>query len=256
MSLQSSPKPSLADEALRIISTAQEREIILRLMGALVVRMHCRKYLHLHDAMKRELTDLDFMTYRSCAGRLTPFFVSLGYAPDEHVLAYFGDRRHKYYGQDMRIMVDVFIDNLEMCHKILFDRRLELDFPTITLADFILEKMQIVQINEKDIKDTVVIMREHDVGDLDNETVNARYIARTLSDDWGFYYTVTTNLGKVKNSLSSVQVLSDQDRADVSSKIDKLVSCIEEQPKSMRWKMRAKIGTKKKWYNDVEEVVR
>jgi hypothetical protein len=116
--------------------------------------------------------------------------------------------------------------------------------------------MQIVQINEKDIKDTVVIMREHDVGDLDNETVNARYIARTLSDDWGFYYTVTTNLGKVKNSLSSVQVLSDQDRADVSSKIDKLVSCIEEQPKSMRWKMRAKIGTKKKWYNDVEEVVR
>ncbi len=256
MSQDGSSSPNLADEALRIISTAQEQGIILRLIGALVVRLHCKKFLHLHDAMKRELTDLDFITYHAYADRLRPFFTSLGYSPDEHIFAYFGHRRQKYFEKSKQTMIDVFIDKLEMCHSIIFTGRLELDSPTITLTDFLLEKMQIVQINEKDIKDTIVILREHDVGEVDKETINAKYLAGTLSDDWGFYHTVTSNLCKVKTMLPSVNALADEDRSDVSSKIDRLLSRIEERPKSMGWKMRARIGTKKKWYNDVEEVVR
>jgi hypothetical protein len=256
MSMSSQDKNEFADEALRMVSAARDKDITMRIMGALVVLLHCEKYLHLHDAMKRELTDIDVMTYRKHCEQLEPFFVSLGYAPDEHILAYFGDRRHKYYNKSNGRGIDVFIDKLPMCHTIPFAGRLEEDYPTITLADFILEKMQIVQLNEKDIKDTVVILREHEVGEVDQDTVNAKHIAKTLSDDWGFYYTVTTNLGRIKTTLPTINVLSEEDRADVSAKTERLLDYIDRAPKTMKWKMRAKVGTKKKWYADVEELVR
>ena len=80
--------------------------------------------------------------------------------------------------------VDVFFDRLDMNHIIDFKNRLELDFPTISLADLLLEKMQIVQINEKDIKDTIILLREHPVEDPDKETINANYVASLLAEDW------------------------------------------------------------------------
>lgn len=244
------------DEASRIVSAAEQRGIVLRLMGGLVVRIHCKEYLHLHDAMKRELGDLDFITYRTHVGQLNPFFRSMNYVPDELFLAYFGHKQQKYYNQIDRSTVDVFIDRIQMCHSISFDGRLELDSPTITLADFFLAKMQIVELNEKDIKDIIVILREHDVGENDKETVNVKHVAQILSNDWGFYYTVTSNLTKIGNALLRIEVLSDEDRFDVSAKIQNVLKNIEETPKTTRWKMRAKIGSKKKWYTEVEEYVR
>jgi hypothetical protein len=50
-------------------------------------------------------------------------------------------------------------------------------------------------------------------------------------------------------------VLTKEDLEDISVKINKLLQFIEKEPKSMRWKLRAKIGTRKKWYNDVEEAL-
>jgi len=256
MASHNSAQGDFVDEALKIVSAATQQGIVLRLMGALVVRLHCQKFLDLHDQMKRELTDLDFVTYRNQGDKLKLFFTELGYTPDEHILTYFGDKRQKYYNVTNGRGVDIFLDKLEMCHTIPFNGRLELDSPTITLADFILEKMQIVQLNEKDVKDTIVIFREHEVGESDKETVNASYIAKILSDDWGFYYTVTSNLSKTKNTLPSVSILDDETRVDVSSKIDNVVKYIEKEPKTLGWKMRARVGPKKKWYRDVEELVR
>jgi hypothetical protein len=206
--------------------------------------------------MKRELTDVDLITYRDLSRQLEPFFVEMGYVPDKRFIAYFGGNRLKYLDEVNRRNLDVFLDKLEMCHTIDFKERLELDCPTITLADFLLEKMQIVQLNEKDIKDTIVLLREHDVGNTEAESINARYLGKLMAQDWGFYYTFTTNLKKVKDSLERYPILSEDDRKDVSSKIDKILDYIEREPKSMAWKMRARVGSKKKWYKDVEETVR
>jgi len=153
-------------------------------------------------------------------------------------------------------MVDVFFDKLEMCHTIDFRNRLRLDKPTITLADMLLEKMQIVKINEKDIIDTIVLLRAHDIGENDKDKVNIKYVSKLLSNDWGFYYTVTMNLKKVKELCKKYNVLSNEDMKDVTSKIDRILEKIEKEPKSMKWKMRAKIGPSKKWYKEVEEVIR
>ena len=119
-----------------------------------------------------------------------------------------------------------------------------------------LEKLQIVHINEKDVKDVMMLLLEHDIGDSDNEVVNGQYITKIMAKDWGFYYTTTTNLNKVKSLLGEYDALSSGDRGVISGRIDKLLSMIESESKSLGWKLRAKVGTKKQWYNDVEEVER
>jgi len=243
-----------ADEATRIVENAQEKGIVMRVMGATVIRKHCPKFLHLHTSMKRILTDIDFMTYAKFNPSVKPLFVELGYASDERFNAYFGMTRQQYADIANHRTADVFFDQLEMCHKLDFRGRLELDSPTITLADFLLEKMQIVQLNDKDKIDTVVLLREHEIGDVDKETINAQYISKLLAKDWGFYYTVTTNLGKIKEYAQSS--MTEEDSRDVAAKADQLVQRIENEPKTTGWKMRARVGPKKKWYKDVEEVVR
>jgi hypothetical protein len=143
-----------------------------------------------------------------------------------------------------------------MCHTLDFKNRLELDSPTITLSDLLLQKVQIVKINEKDIKDTMILLREHEIAETEKENVNSDYIAKLLSDNWGFWYTATTNLRKVQEFLSQYEALNKADREDIDSKIDKLLKTLESEPKSLTWKIRAKIGTSKRWYTEVEELVR
>jgi len=180
----------------------------------------------------------------------------LGYQDEPMVTALWGEKRTIWDHKDNGVHVDIFFNGLEMNHDVPFKDRLDIDPVTISLADMLLEKMQIVHINEKDIVDTIMLLREHEVGGPTPETIDSTYISKLMSSDWGFYYTFTTNLKKVQDSLPKYQELSDEDRKDVTAKIEKLRKIIEDQPKSMGWKVRAKVGPKSKWYRDVEEVRR
>jgi len=246
-------------EAERIVREAQERGLVLRIIGAIAIHMHCPKFAGLHHKLERlggrMFPDIDFMSIKESRKKLPEFFEEMGYTCDKAVMAIFGLKRHIYYGSEIP-MIDVFFDKLSMCHEIDLRDRIMVDYPTISLADLLLGKMQIVKINLKDIKDTVVLLREHGVGESDNETVNSKYIAKLLSKDWGFYYTMTTNLREIKERLPTLKPLNKEDISNIETKIDKLLETVEKEPKSMAWRMRAKIGTKKKWYEEVEEVVR
>jgi len=244
------------EEALRIVKLGEEQGIPFRLLGAIAIRLHCPRFNYLYAGMDRPLTDIDYVTYGKFSPQIKKFFVSLGYTPNERIIAYYGKHRHIYWNEEKQWQVDIFFDELNMCHKVDFRGRLELDSPTITLTDLLLEKMQIVKINPKDIKDTIIMLREHQIGDTEEETINAPYIARILADDWGFWYTVTTNLNRVKRYLGEFGALTEEDRKDVAGKIDALLEVIDRTPKTTKWKLRAKIGPRLKWYNEVEEVVR
>jgi hypothetical protein len=254
------PEPDFLGEARRVVSTAEEGKLILRSLGAAAFRLHCPANLQLHVRMGRELSDLDFAGYSKDRSRIEALLGNdLGYQVHASALAetqgLLPDRTFFYDVRNKRV-VDVFFDRLEMCHTIDFKGRLEKDYPTIPLADLLLEKLQIVKLNTKDIKDSVILLMEHPVGDSDKETVNSNYIAQLMARDWGFYHTVTTNLGKIGSYLATVEQLSEDQRSLVSSRIRELTIAIEQHPKTFQWKARARIGTKKKWYNDVEEVVR
>jgi hypothetical protein len=246
------PIADFTEEAQRVANEAERTGITLRLMGATAIMIHCPKYRHLFATLGRSLTDLDFITYGKFRGKLEKFFVQMGYRPDKRTSYYFGESRHKYYDDPNNRVVDVFFDKLAFCHTIDFDGRLELEKPTITLTDLLLEKMQIVEINHKDIKDTIIMLREHEVHESGKESIDSNYIAKLLASDWGFFYTFTTNLGKVKSFLEEFTALTDEDRADVGSKVDTLLKRVEDEPKSIKWNLRGKMGTRTKWYTEVE----
>ena len=232
----------------------RKRGITLRLMGAVAVRIHCPEFRDLHIRLERPLTDIDLMTLKKHKKQVEELFMDMGY--DWYVPKWYARGRYIFVDPETKLLTDVFFDKLEMCHTIDFRGRLEVDYPTISLADIMLEKLQIVEINEKDIKDMIVLLREHDVGDSDEEMVNGRYIAKLFADDWGFWYTATTNLKKLKGFLDKYEILTDEDRRVVAERIDKLMAMIDEEPKTKKWQKRAKVGTKKIWYRKVEEVAR
>ncbi|MGC8949564.1 MAG: hypothetical protein ACP5OK_09545, partial [Thermoprotei archaeon] len=159
----------------------------------------------------------------------------------------------------------VFLNKLEFSHDVLFGEkpgsgRLELDYPTITLADIILEKLQIHFINLKDLIDLIVLFMGHDVSEHANkDMIDGEYIAKVLSDDWGFWYDAITNLNKAKSLaktfLESGKLTEEQIKI-IIERIDTLRKMIDNYPKTKNWEKRAKIGTNKPWYREVEEVVR
>ena len=244
----------LVKKGLELVEEGRKRGITLRLMGAVAVRIHCPEFRDLHIRLERPLTDIDLMTLKKHKKQVEELFMDMGY--DWYVPKWYARGRYIFVDPETKLLTDVFFDKLEMCHTIDFRGRHEVDYPTISLADIMLEKLQIVEINEKDIKDMIVLLREHDVGDSDEEMVNGRYIAKLFADDWGFWYTATTNLKKLKGFLDKYEILTDEDRRVVAERIDKLMAMIDEEPKTKKWQKRAKVGTKKIWYRKVEEVAR
>ncbi len=238
-------------EAIRISEEAEKKGIKLRILGSLAFRIHCPNNVHLLDQMKRELTDIDYVGRSDQRHQFKGFLFEMGYEVDQDLLIATEGSRFFFQHPETGLGIDVFVDKLNYCHPILLKDRLHLDKPTITLVDLLMEKMQIVEINEKDLKDTFVLLLEHDFGQGDRDKIDLDYLCTILSSDWCFYHTFTTNLKKAQSFLPNYDVINEKQKIIISSKIDNTLSTLNNVPKSMRWKLRAKVGTKVKWYQDV-----
>jgi hypothetical protein len=241
------------DAALAIIEVAKKEGVQLRLLGATAIYYQCPQSSLLGDLMKRRLTDLDFITLSKHVSRIPGLFAKLQFVPNERVNTLYGANRQIYFDSKDSRHVDIFFDKLSFNHEIDLSKRLDIDPVTISLADLLLEKLQIVKMSEKDAKDVIVLLHEHPL-DGAKGAVDTEYIARLLADDWGFYYTSTTNLKKVKDYLTGIESLAGEDKEVVSGRIDELSKRIEAEKKSFKWKMRARLGTKTSWYTEAEEV--
>ncbi len=240
-------------EALRLVEEAERQGLRLRILGSLAYRLHCPQNLELFDKMERDLTDIDFAAERSQAKAVKQFIVGQGYVEDDKITMATEGRRYYFQQPQTKLGVDVFVDELYFCHRIPFEGRLDLDEPTIPTVDLLLEKMQIVEINLKDIKDTIVLMLEHAPAPNQNgrETIDLSYVTDILRDDWGFYYTFTQNMQKVKRFLPQFDSVSPEQQRIVSERIDEVLREVEQAPKTRKWKLRSKVGTKKRWYQEV-----
>lgn len=236
----------------RIMEEAGKRDLTIRVLGAIAFRVHCPKFKGIEYLTGRTLSDLDFAAYKRDADKVSRLFADLGFHENLVVRAYSGGVRRIFYDRKNGIHSDVFFDMLHMCHDINLKGRLEIDYPTISLVDLLLEKLQIVEMDAKDLIDVIVLVREHDVGDNDKETINARYLATLCARDWGLWRTITMNLDKIKEFILKLNILNDEDKNDVNLKIDKILDFIEKEPKTFSWRLRNKIGDKKKWYRDVD----
>lgn len=264
-----------AEECRDIVEKARNKNATLRALGALAVYIHSahsEDSLSLYDSIKRlgenksAFTDIDFIAYSREGRQIDTFFEkTLGFKPDVVLNALYARRRSIYYHPDSSYFVDVFYDKLEFSHDVEFgskpgNGRLEYDYPTITLADIVLEKTQINRINLKDLIDLAILFLGHDVETKQqSEVIDGHYIATVLSRDWGFWRDATNNLDNLKHyvtKLLSEQKLLKSKHDVITRRADRLLEIIEEMPKTREWQKRAKVGTARPWYREVEEVVR
>ena len=243
------------DEALNLVRDAEEKGIRLRILGSIAYRLQCPQNLHLFQDTKRVLTDVDFGAEKKQNKAIREFLTARGYVPDNGVYMASEGSRHIYLHKDTKLNVDVFADELDFCHKVPFKGRLGFDSPTICNTDLLLEKMQIVEINLKDFKDTIVLMLEHPLSHRKpgHKSIDTAYIVDMMRQDWGFYYTFTTNLKRVPDYLPEVPSMRAADAELIRSRIAELLQAIEDAPKTLGWKMRAAIGTRRRWYQEVSE---
>jgi len=250
--LERYPKPEVfLSEGRRIVDEAQREGIVMRVMGPLALHYHFPEHTDLYAKLERlgerYFTDIDFAAYGRSRTRMPELMKALGYECDLDTLMASGKTRHIYYGGAVP-MIDVFFDKLEYCHTIEYAGRLELDAYSVSCTDILLQKLQIWEINDKDLKDIEFLFVCAELGDDDHE-VDEGYLARRLADDWGFWYTATTNLGRVREHVAGVAALSEEQKAQAREVADHLAARIEAEPKTRAWTKRAKKGTSKVWFN-------
>jgi hypothetical protein len=139
-----------------------------------------------------------------------------------------------------------------MCHEIPLEQRLTVNAATVPLAELLLTKLQIIELNEKDVRDTVALFHEHEVTD-DDTGINGVRVAELCCSDWGLCRTITANLENVRSHLDRY-ALSAAENERVNAGIAVVQERIEAGPKSRAWRLRARVGDRVKWYETPEEV--
>ncbi len=244
----------MVEEAKRIIDEATTRGIVLRLLGGLAVKYHCPSASH--RTLQREYLDADLIGHKQHGPLIKKLLSDLGYLPNQRFNALHGGTRLMYADPAGRESLDVFFDIFKMCHTLYLGERLTLDDYTIPISDLLLTKLQIVEANEKDIRDLIAILRDHKVEDSlargEKEVIDAGYVAKLCSNDWGLERTITLTLRKVTEHSPDYDGDGEQVKL-VQDRVDSLKQRIEKEPKTLRWRLRARIGERVRWY-DLPEV--
>ena len=245
---------AISDEAKRILDEARERGIILRLFGGVAVKYHCPSATH--RSLQRSYPDLDFFGRGKQGRDIRKLFLDLGYEPNQRFNALHGATRLIFEDAKKQRVVDIFLDVFRMCHTLHLGDRLTLDDYTIPISDLLLTKLQVVEINEKDIRDLIAILNDHDVveriASVEKEVIDTGYIASLCADDWGLCKTISLTLRKLLNFISKYE-LEPGARQILETRINKLLHAIEMVPKSFKWRLRDKVGERKLWY-DLPEI--
>jgi hypothetical protein len=242
-------EPDVVSEGERLITRASADGVPLRLLGG--VGMRLRAPGELAPAFRRTYADLDFVTEKKAARRSAELFRAEGYEPHVAFNALHGGERMLFFDNDHDRQVDVFVGAFSMCHKIPLDGRIEVDPVSIPLAELLLTKLQVVELNEKDVRDALALLHDHAVGEADGDLVNVSRVAALCAADWGLWRTITQNLIACRAFAQTYDV---PDRERLDDRLGALLVRIDAQPKSRGWKMRAKIGDRKRWYELPEEV--
>jgi hypothetical protein len=232
----------------QILRAAQDDGAEARVLGGVAVALRCPSARG--DApLARSYSDIDLVTGKRSARALAGTLERLGYAPHERFNAVHGHSRMMFARGD-GVHVDVFVEQFVMCHRLDVGSRLGVHEETLPLADLVLTKLQVAELNEKDVTDAAALLLDHELT-ADERGVNVEYVTGILSRDWGWWRTVSHNLRLLPDHLRGR--LPEPAAAQVAARVERLLAAIDAAPKSLKWKARAKVGERVPWREDPEE---
>ncbi|HEV3273948.1 MAG TPA: hypothetical protein VG299_03700 [Candidatus Dormibacteraeota bacterium] len=242
----------IRDEANRLAEAAISLGLSARLIGGLAIWLRCPSVRS--GPFARSYEDMDFAITSASSTKFKALLMTQGYIPDQFFNGLHGATRLYYSEPTGRWSIDVVIDELAMSHTLDLRGRLDGPAPTITLADLLLTKLQVWEINRKDLGDALCLLADHALSDDDSDTegISLPRVRSVLGKDWGFCHTVLRNTQKVA-ALWSQEPLHGAAR-DVAAQVAALQQAIEDAPKSRAWRLRSRLGERVRWYETPEEV--
>jgi hypothetical protein len=243
------PLPDPVAEGRRIVESAARREVPLRALGGVAVAMLCPS--SSRPPLARSYADVDLATTGSAKDQVVDLLESLGYTGDREFNMLHGHRRLYFWDEHSKRQVDVFVDEANLCHRVGLRRRLEAVPLTLSLADLTVLKLQVVETNEKDYLDICAIFADHELTE-DDSGINSAYIAELAAADWGLWRT----LGMVgeRSERFALELEGFEAGEVVAGRLRRLRAELETVPKSRGWRLRARIGDRKRRYELPEEV--
>lgn len=236
-------------EGRRVAEAAARRGTPLRVLGGVAVGLLCPS--SRRAPLARAYADIDFASVSRARDDVVELLETLGYAGDREFNVLHGHRRLFFWDPHNERQLDVFLDEANLCHRIDLKNRVERVPLTLPLADLAVLKLQIVETNEKDYLDICAIFADHGLTE-DDTGVDATYIARIAASDWGLWRTV----GMVAERCEQFALdLPGFDAGDlVAERLRLLRREMDKAPKTRGWKLRSRVGERKRWYELPEEV--
>ncbi len=246
---------TLADpiaEGRRVVAGAGEKGVVLRLLGGVAIFLQAPEGMPL---LTREIRDIDVVTPRGNKRAVAEAFQSLGYVDDEVFNAFHGAHRQIYVDVANERKVDVFVGAFSMCHEIPIAERLNREPFTVPLAELLLTKLQIVELNERDERDIYNLCFHHEISGAGEPGIEGGLIGNLCARDWGLWRTCKGTIERCRTDLAHYP-LEPSERDLIDARLARLWDAIEAAPKTSKWRWRAKVGERKRWYEEPEEVER
>ena len=237
-------------EALGLARAAGEAGLGLKLLGGLGVRVLCPDF---PPRLRRD-QDIDFACLSKERKKVADWLAGNGCEPDRRFNNLNGDRQ-MYFTAPSGRPVDVMVDRLTMCHTLDFRPSFGRLPHTVDAVDLLLSKLQIIELNEKDARDIVHLLSGLPVGAGEPPVIDTARFGQVLAADWGWWRTVTGNLAKLPALVEEKpQLAPPEPRHDPLAQARQLLDVANAVPKSVKWKLRANVGDRVRWYELPEEV--
>jgi Uncharacterised nucleotidyltransferase len=247
--------PCLADplqEAMRLIAAGEEAGIPFRATGGVGIALICPSARR--PPLARHYQDIDFVARAKHARGISQLMVELGYIPEEEFNVLHGQHRLFFLDSEHQRQFDIFLDAIEMCHRLDLRTRAEILEHTLTPADLLLSKLQVVNTNQKDYKDATAVLADHDIT-ADDTGININRLNELCAADWGWWRTVTMVAERTHKFVRELaQGPHGESLRHVADRTRHLIAELERAPKSRRWKMRARVGDRMRWHEDPEDL--
>ena len=239
----------LKKQALRIIDEAENKGIPLRLIGGMAVYI-CSPSTRT-ETYAREIADLDFVVQKKKAYPLEKLLAQIGFIGDREFNSIHGESR-LLFDSDLGDL-DIFVGRFEQCHSMDLEKSISTCKLTIPLSKLLMTKLQVVQINKKDILDILALLHDHEIVEdgNPNEIISLNDINAILSDDWGWFTTCMDSFDKVKQYVN--ESIAGPDQELLIQKIELIRTSTVNTKKSIKWTVRSKLGRKVQWYELPEE---
>ena len=273
--------------AQKVIEEATKRNILIRICGSYGIYRVCKGLQEIEQEkfvqppINRLFIlgwklprDIDFVALNQDSDIISELFQNLGFKQNRSLSSPIYRLRNIFNYN--KINIDLSFNTLEYNHRIDLQLknkiinqnetdinriRLQIGERTIPKTELLLQKLQIVEPGNKDLIDAWWLLKENNVKTLNDENIddgiNTALINYYSEKDWGFYFTIIQNLNRIEEIIAQAySVSSNEDILNdvVLPKILLLKKIIEDHPKGFAWNFRSKIGTRVRWYNEVDEV--